>query len=142
MNHVAPVHGAAVSSRVTVRPRWFAPRSVRRMVGEACTGLALPSQTTHDAMLVASGLVTDRLKQARTPLDVMIEAGCHGITIRVRDPNTLPSAPERAGSRRTQEIVHRLASSWGYSHDQHGWTQWASLRPPAAWVSILDANRS
>lgn len=133
------VGGAGLCTRVAVGSRPFAPRFVRRVVREVCAGSALPSRTIDDAVLVASELVTDRLKQTRTVLDVTVEAGRCGVTIRVRDRDTVPSTPVRGGSPRCREIVHRLASSWGYSHGQHGWAAWASLRPPATWVPLVDA---
>jgi len=125
---------AGACTRVTLRPLASAPRSVRRIVREICTAAALPQQVIDDATLVASELVSDRLKQARWRLDVTVEAAGQSVTIRVCDQGETPaySRAARVGSRRSREIVHHLASSWGYADGAHGWAAWASLRAPVA----------
>jgi len=123
---------AGACAQITLRPRASAPRAVRRMVRRLCTASALPPQIVDNATLVASELVTDRLRQARRRLEVTVEAGRQSVTIRVRDHDARPPRihADRAGSQRSREIVHHLASSWGYADGVHGWAAWASLRTP------------
>lgn len=116
-------------SRIILRPRASAPRSARRLVRQTCAASTTPARVMDDATLLASELVTDRLKQARVPLDVVVEADPRGVTIRVSDHEPY-RGPAASGSRRTRELMHRLATTWGYGHGQHGWVAWASLRTP------------
>ena len=115
-------------------PRPSAPRLARRIVRDACSCSELPGRLVDDAVVVASELVTHRIRQTRQPVDVVVEVSTQGVTVRVQDqqPATVmafdPSA--NSGQRRTRDLVQRLASSWGYSTSERGCEAWASLRLP------------
>ena len=123
--------GEVVSGLIHLRPRASAPRIVRHVVYTLCDEAGLPHRFGDDAALVAGELVTASIRQARSDIDVTVEAGPLQVRVGVRDTSdALPMLgfDPRPGPVRSADLVERLSSSWGYCRSDDGRETWALLR--------------
>ncbi len=128
---------SAVSERVRLRPRASAARIARRLVRDVCAGSRLPDELIGDALLVTSHLVTSSVKQSGMALDVVVEVDADTVTVRVQD-RQVRSAARRGwkGASRSQEIIARRSTSWGYYRCGSGREIWASFRAEPRYITI------
>jgi hypothetical protein len=129
---------SAESRRVRLRPRASAARIARRLVRDLCAGSRLPDELIGDAMLVTRHLVTSRVKQSGMALDVVVEVDADTVTVRVQDGQVRTSAARRdwKGASRSQEIIARRSTSWGYYRCGSGREAWASFRAEPRYITI------
>lgn len=114
-----------------------------RAVGEArhflAASLTVSGQSTlvDDAVLVASELVTNALRHARSPIEMHVlmpdtfHSHQEGIRIEVCDSSTqrpveLSPTPESPGGRGLQ-LVSRIADRWGHELSSNGKVVWAEF---------------
>lgn len=114
----------------TLRPRAHAPRTARRLVRHVCAETGLPPRLVDDATFVAGELVTQSLRQTRSPVQIQVILDAGEVTLRVHGPFTAESTPSPigVGALRCWEIVKRLSTSYGYRSDSRGRELWAQLR--------------
>jgi hypothetical protein len=129
---------SAVSGGVRLRPRASAARIARRLVRDVCAGSRLPDELIGDAMLVASHLVTISVKQSGMALHVLVEVDADTVTVRVHDGQVGTSATRRGwkGASRSQELIARRSTSWGYYRCGSGRETWASFRAEPRYITI------
>jgi hypothetical protein len=128
------------SRSVRLRPRASAARVARRLVRDLCAGSRLPDELIENAVLVAGHLVTSSVKQSGTELDVVVEVHADAVTVRVQDglgyAHPSPARPGWKGANRSQDIIARHSTSWGYCHRGAGRESWASFRAEPRYVTI------
>lgn len=119
--------------------RWSAlgldprPDAVARVRRAACAVLRLWGCDAHEGelSLLVSEVVTNAVRHARTPFDVVLSVDGDTVRCEVRDaspvmPRTRPAGPDAAGGRGMQ-LVAALATSWGVERDPHGKRVWFEL---------------
>jgi hypothetical protein len=128
---------SAASRSVRLRPRASAARIARRLVRDVCAGSRLPDDLVDDAMLVTGHLVTSSVKQSGSVFDLVVEVGADTVTVRVQD-GQVRSAARRGwrGASRSQEIIARRSTSWGYYRCDSGRQTWASFRAEPEYITI------
>src|SRR3954447_1577746 len=99
--------------------------SARRFVSQHVPG-------SHDAVLVASELVTNAVVNTEGPVRVSLTCDVSNVTIEVwdDDPTALPQAREAALDRvggRGLHIVGVLSEAWGHRADPPGKVVWARV---------------
>jgi anti-sigma regulatory factor (Ser/Thr protein kinase) len=101
-----------------------------------CLRWHLP-ELVADASIIASELVTNAVRHAGTPMELILARTARYLHIAVRDRDAQPAVlqhPSRlAAGGRGLLIVARTALSWGSSPTQNGKVVWATLlADPAA----------
>lgn len=102
---------------------------VERVLVDRC-----PPGLIEAAALLASELVTNSVRHARTALTLSVETSGAGIRLEVRDGSSHMPELRRdplAGSGRGLMLVERIASSWGVTPWAGGKTVWVELTPRA-----------
>ena len=131
--------GAAFGS-VRLRPRASSARIARRLVRDVCAGSRLPDELVDDAMLVTGHLVTSSVKQSGSAFDLVVEVDADTVTVRVHDDlaEDRPSTARRGrkGASRSDDIVARRSTSWGYYRCDSGRETWASFRAEPEYITI------
>lgn len=114
-----------------------ASQQARRWVRERCAEWALPDGDPVDTVVVvASELVENMVRHARTGGRLRLEQHRHGLTVAVSDGSLTPPvlrAPDQGHHAGGLAVVDALATAWG--HRQIGFdgkVVWAALPFPAA----------
>jgi hypothetical protein len=130
----------AASRSVRLRPRASAARIARRLVRDVCADSRLPDELIDDAMLVTGHLVTSSVNQSGSAFDVVVEVDADTVTVRVQDGlgEARPSTARRGrkGASRSQDIIARRSTSWGYYRCGPTRETWASFRAEPRYITI------
>lgn len=119
--------------RATLRPRAMSPRLARKLVRELASGSSLPARVVDDAAFIVGELVVTSIREVHRSATVAVELDDRHVTVRVYDRGSAPgTAVSRGGAARRWEVVRRLATSWGYTHDGTQRELWATIRTAAA----------
>lgn len=115
--------------RLVLRPGVRAPQVARRTLRAACVDLS--PRLVDDAALIVGELVTQSIRQARSLVEVVVETGPEGVTIRVADKaRTQPLSPHAPRDVvRSWNVVRRLSAASGCRCHVAGREMWAQLRP-------------
>lgn len=126
--------------RLVLRPAPRAPQLARRTLRAACGAAGLSPHLVDDAAQVVGELVTQSIRQAHSLVEVVVEIGPEGVTVRVADTaRTQPLGPHAPrGVVRSWNVVRRLSAASGCRCDVRGREMWAQLRP---WGRRAGMNR-
>jgi hypothetical protein len=109
------------------------------MVRDLCADSRLPDELIDDALLVTSQLVTSSVKRAGMAVEVVVTVDADTVTVRVQDDlGTACPSPARGwkGASRSQDIIARRSTSWGYYRCGSGRETWASFRAQPVYITI------
>jgi anti-anti-sigma regulatory factor len=112
-------------------PTVHAPRAARELVADACADWGL-ADSAIAAEVIASELVTNSVRHARTSIDLRVTLSDHELRVSVRDGEPalarrqIPTESEAGG--RGLLIVDAVATAWGNVPLDDGKVVWASLR--------------
>jgi anti-anti-sigma regulatory factor/anti-sigma regulatory factor (Ser/Thr protein kinase) len=136
--HEGRVHAAGRPLPNSIRDRYppttYAIATARDLVNEACRGWRL-GELAPVAALVATELVSNAVRHARTPFELAITRTHRYLHLAVRDyawhPARLigPSDQDQPGGRGLL-IVEAFTACWGYTPTRDGKVTWATLRTP------------
>ncbi len=116
--------------RESLLPDPGAARHARDLATEACVRWRLPDLVPA-ASIIASELVTNAVRHAGTPLELVLARTERYLHIAVRDQDPRPAVLQRptllATGGRGLMIVQRTALSWGSTPAQDGKVVWATL---------------
>jgi hypothetical protein len=109
-----------------------APRAARRLVAHACETWEL-ANLRPVAELIASELVTNAVRHARTDTEFVVALSDKYLHLHVRDramqlPRLSAGDGLQAQASRGLKLVDRLAAGWGTTLAPYGKTVWATLR--------------
>jgi anti-sigma regulatory factor (Ser/Thr protein kinase) len=120
-----------INASCELAPEPASPKLARQFVHETLHG-EISEPMLHDALLVASELVTNAVVHGGTPARLDVNADDHAVTISVTDQaGTMPEVRDpgpQATSGRGLRIVEALSVSWGVApHPDDGKAVWAQL---------------
>jgi two-component sensor histidine kinase len=123
-------------------PQAESPARARQFVERALTDRC-PPRIMEAAALLASELVTNAVRHARTELTISIDTSRDGVRLEVHDDS--PRMPElqrdpSAGSGRGLLLVERIAESWGATPCFGGKTVWVELTPRATEIAFAPSR--
>ena len=142
-------HGAPVPARLreSLLPEPGAARQARDVATEACLRWEL-GWLVRPASIIASELVTNGVRHAGTPLELLLARTARYLHVAVRDEDPRPAVRQdpapSAVSGRGLLIVEETAMSWGCAPAQTGQTGkvvWATLSTGGAGGSGLPGRR-
>jgi anti-anti-sigma regulatory factor/anti-sigma regulatory factor (Ser/Thr protein kinase) len=106
-------------------------RAAREMVTTACERWRVPT-VVEPARLVATELVTNSVRHAGTPIDLIVTLSSRYLHLAVRDydprpPRLVGPDGETAPGGRGLLLVEAVSATWGYTSLTDGKVTWASL---------------
>ena len=121
---------ATATVRATLAPEPRSARAARDFVAHTCSDWGCSHQVLA-ATLIASELVTNAVRHARTPLTMSVSRCGRRLRVGVRDHDSTPPTPRVVGSDdasgRGMQVVEALCEDWGVLSAAGGKVVWAIL---------------
>src|SRR5687767_11604869 len=114
-------------------PQADSPRRARHFVERELTDRCPPA-LVEAAALLASELVTNAVRHARTPLTLAVTPSSDGLRLEVQDGSErMPQLrePSSGAHGRGLLLIDRIAEAWGTEERPDGKTVWLELTVPA-----------
>src|SRR5947209_10978782 len=131
-----------MNSPVRLEPDPHAPARARHAVAAALPD-ADQEELRDTASLLVSELVTNAVVHAASAVELEIDAGPDGVTVRVRDADTGPLVMRAGGGSELDEggrgflLVDRLAEAWGTEHHAGRKTVWFRVAAQPTMTAML-----
>jgi len=128
--------------KLELPPQADSPARARHYVERVLTGRCPPA-LVEAAALLASELVTNAVRHARTALTLTVETSSAGIRLEVHDGSErMPQLrePTSGVSGRGLLLVDRIAKSWGAEARPDGKTVWLELTARATEAAFAGAR--
>jgi hypothetical protein len=107
----------------------MSPRLARKLVRDLASGSSLPARVVDDAAFIVGELVVTSIREVHRSATVAVELDDRHVTVRVYDRGGAPAMTVlRGGAARRWDVIRRLATSWGYTHDGTQRELWATIR--------------
>jgi anti-sigma regulatory factor (Ser/Thr protein kinase) len=133
---------AADRRTLSLEPAVTAPARARAAVGEAVAAWGL-TDLSFPTELIISELVSNAVRHAAPPVDLLVRRTTSGLCVAVRDRNPVPPAapvarPDAGAlGGRGLYLIATTASRWGYLVGSADKVVWAMISPggPATWAA-------